>query len=449
MTLEVSDQKLSVQTEAQNLVFTILFSLIPLILIFLLDKFLPLVVILHFISSFATLTFSIWILEVIGAAFVPTKSAPSSNQVEEYPLTIIIKAYMPNEKDIILESILHSLAYVKKLDEKSCVLLTYRAPYQLDIEERLLELTKKEPRFSMLKISEGVGSSIQINESVKISKTDYVYLIDADSKPVFPQKNKLWNHLSKKEILQGRNMIRDAVHLLDKIVAVEFSTEYLVSYLSRAYWNGVAYFCGSNGIWHTDTAIKIPHSTNTLIEDVDVSTRAYLEGYQIIIQPNIEAQELAPPTLRDWWNQRKRWAQGYVQVSKYYFGHMLKNHHMSAWKKINWVYMVSGREIVYAYVLLTLLETYLYIMANKMPPANRLYIPFFIFSVTGLAQILGVVIQSYRYKAEQLSFWWLITFAFVYPFYQLLKAIVSVSGLVDEILGRKVYQITSRTKNNY
>ena len=214
-------------------------------------------------SSVAIVVFGVWILETVVAILVPTELKKTLSSPNQSTITIVVSAYLPNEKDIILETISHALYYISELPGQNYVILTYRNPIELEVEKHLCEIADREPQFRLLKINDGIGKPHQMNEAVKVSETDFVCFIDADSRPVPVQKSRLEQFLENNDIVQGRNTIRNTEHILGKVVAIELSTEYLISYLARAHWTKVAYFCGSNCFWRREAASLVLFSSKT------------------------------------------------------------------------------------------------------------------------------------------------------------------------------------------
>src|SRR3972149_10149460 len=107
MSFKVSIDGFSLKYELTNFSLTLLLSLLPFFLILLFTFFVPLHLVSYGLSSLALVVFGIWILEVVGAVFVPAKLDKVLTPPKENSITIVVSAYLRHEKDIIVETILH------------------------------------------------------------------------------------------------------------------------------------------------------------------------------------------------------------------------------------------------------------------------------------------------------------------------------------------------------
>lgn len=449
MSFKVTKERFTAKYELTNLLLTALLCFVPLIVLQVFSRLLPSQLSVLVVCSSAILLFSIWIFEAVGAVIVPVRAASGPASTEPFGVSVVITAYLPSEEHIILDAVLHALSYTRNLSASSEVILSYRTPRELAVDPSLRELARRNRDFHLLEVDTGIGRPEQMNEALKLCSSEHVQFIDADARPKAISKERLWSLVSSYDIVQGSQVIRDANHLLGKLVAVELSTEYLLSYFARGYWTKVAYFCGSNGVWKREVAKRILFSASTLIEDVDSSVRAYLRGYEIVVQPEIESLELAPPKLKDWWDQRRRWGQGYIQVGRQFLRALISSKKLSNWRKTNWLYTIYGREIGYAYALLALLQLSVIHFVSGSPwthlERDIIGISFALLFATGFIQVPALAFQIHRFGLERLPITWCLIYALLYPVYQVLKSIVTISGLADELLGRRVYRVTPRT----
>jgi len=55
-----------------------------------------------------------------------------------------------------------------------------------------------------------------------------------------------------------------------------------------------------------------------LIEDIDFSIKIHQAGHRLIVDPAIHSFEEHPAAFKAWWAQRKRWARGWMQITRRY-----------------------------------------------------------------------------------------------------------------------------------
>ena len=141
-------------------------------------------------------------------------------------------------------------------------------------------------------------------------------------------------------------LIRNHAHnWLTRTIAVEFDTIYTVSHPGRAHLSRTAIFGGSNGYWRREVLSRMGMNPAMLTEDIDVSVRSLLDGFVLVHDAGIVSAELAPLQVRHWLLQRKRWAQGWLEVALRHTGPLMRSPHYTPFQKALWFYLLAYREI--------------------------------------------------------------------------------------------------------
>jgi len=247
--------------------------------------------------------------------------------------TAIVAAYLPNEQDIILETVTHLLTRVDVPPGLFQVILAYNTPESLAVEADLQEIAARDPRLLPLRVSGSRSKAENVNAALGAATGDVVAVFDADHLPAPDCFRRAWRWLgSGSDMVQGRCLIRNHAHnWLTRTVAVEFDTIYAVSHPGRAALSGTAIFGGSNGYWRRGTLTRLGMNPAMLTEDIDVSVRALLSGCRL--------------AARDWVTQRKRWAQGWLEVALRYTLPVLRSPHFRPGQKVLWFYLLAWREV--------------------------------------------------------------------------------------------------------
>lgn len=382
--------------------------------------------------------------EAVAALFMGLCS-PIPERHRQEPISIIVCAYLPNEVDIIVSRVQMLLNRIRS-DLGDQIILCYRSSGELNIESTLRGIAAQNDAFSVMRITTGEGKADQLNQALEHVKNDLVYLLDADA---LPDKDSIGRAASSFllgfNVIQGRNMISNTSHLLGKMVAVEFAAKYMVSHFVRSRLADVSYFCGSNAMWQAGVARNTGFTNASLVEDVEASVRADIEGCRITIEPSIAATELAPYRLRHWWLQRRRWAQGWIDVGTLHIRSILVHPGFSVWKKLNWVYVIYVRRLSYSILTgwLIVLGIWLNLSGNKL---GWVMLGFFVCcqSLSGLCQSLAVAVQCKRIEERRIRASWLILFAVLYPIYDLLKNAVTIAAVAEVATGRRDWSVTPR-----
>lgn len=269
---------------------------------------------------------------------------PSPGQ--PYPAaSAVIAAYLPNEAATIVDTVesFLRLEYPGDLE----IVLAYNTPSRLPVEDTLREMAQRDPRLVLLKVPGSTSKAQNINAAVTRVHGEFVGIFDADHHPEPNSFRHAWHWLSNGyDVVQGHCVIRNGdSSLVASLVAVEFESIYAVSHPGRARMYDFGVFGGSNGFWRTDLLARIRMHGSMLTEDIDSSVRTLLEGARIAVDRTLISRELAPTTLKALWNQRSRWAQGWLQVSLKHQWRVLRSGPFSRKQRIGLTVLLCWREI--------------------------------------------------------------------------------------------------------
>ena len=94
-------------------------------------------------------------------------------------------------------------------------------------------------------------------------------------------------------------------------------------------------FNGTGGVWRTSAIKQIGGwHTDTLVEDLDLSLRAYLNGWRAVYMHDVECLNELPPTLSAYFSQQHRWTSGPMQVAKKMVAAVCQSKHISWYEKL-------------------------------------------------------------------------------------------------------------------
>ncbi|KAK3244914.1 hypothetical protein CYMTET_45496 [Cymbomonas tetramitiformis] len=246
----------------------------------------------------------------------PTSGYEQTANMDCPPATAVIVAYLPNEADIIMETLAHFRAI--EYDNELQVILAYNSPKILPVEQDIAKLQKAWPQFSAVKVAGSTSKCDNVNEVLKNIKGVFVGIFDADHLPLPNSFQLAWGDLSRgADVVQGRTKInaRYVDSALSHIIAAEFEVRHGLEHHTRKSVYGYAVFGGSNGFWRTDALQAMGMDPAMLTEDIDSSVRAMSYGYKITYNHHLISLEQPPPSLHALVKQRLRWSQGWYQVS--------------------------------------------------------------------------------------------------------------------------------------
>lgn len=361
--------------------------------------------------------------------------------------TIVIAAYLPNEQDIILETLTYILEQVRRPPAGLEIILGYNTPTDLPIEEDLRRLAKAHPQLRLLRVKRSHSKAENLNAALKIVTGEIVCILDADHHPCPDGFVRAWHWLNQGyDVVQGRNIIRNhSQNFLTRAIAIEFESTYGISHAARFLLTDSAIFAGSNGYWRTSTLRKIRFDSKMMTEDIDASLKIMSSGYRLLHDCRIIATELAPPNLLSLWFQRKRWTQGWMEVSSKYHPRIWRSSQFTLRQKLYWMWVLSYSN---PYLLTPLqigsIQIFLMLNLGYLSFSNS----YFLWSIAAVGFLVCVYqtmvtaqIAAYRYPL-----WEYVKYALLLIPFQTIKTLIAIVCLYDYVQGNRHWWITPRDK---
>jgi cellulose synthase/poly-beta-1,6-N-acetylglucosamine synthase-like glycosyltransferase len=194
-------------------------------------------------------------------------------------------------------------------------------------------------------LKEATGDYIAIFDADFIPPTDLFYnVVDyfADDKIGMVQIR--WDHLN-----------RDA-SLLTKSQAIFLDGHFVIEHTARNRSGRFMHFNGTAGVWRRttiDDAGGWQH--DTLTEDLDLSYRAQLKGWQFVYLPQYAAPAELPPEMIGFKQQAHRWTKGSCQTAIKLLPRILKSKHLPRSVKTEAFFHLTCTIVYPLMVMLTLL----------------------------------------------------------------------------------------------
>ncbi|MSO53275.1 MAG: glycosyltransferase, partial [Acidobacteria bacterium] len=157
-----------------------------------------------------------------------------------------------------------------------------------------------------------------LDEGLKVCRGEYVAIFDADfiPKPDFLMRSVHYFTDPKVALVQARwGHINEDYSLLTKIQAVLLDAHFVLEHGSRNRGGCFFNFNGTAGIWRKEAiADGGGWQHDTLTEDLDLSYRTQLKGWQFVfVQDHVAPAEL-PVEMNAFKSQQHRWAKGSIQT---------------------------------------------------------------------------------------------------------------------------------------
>jgi len=159
-----------------------------------------------------------------------------------------------------------------------------------------------------------------LEAGLKAARGEFVAIFDADFIPASDFLVQLMPHFRdpKVAMVQARwGHINEDYSLLTKIQAILLDGHFVLEHGGRNRGGRFFNFNGTAGVWRRiaiEDAGGWQH--DTLTEDLDLSYRAQLRGWQFVFVPNVIAPAEVPVEMNAFKSQQHRWAKGSIQTCR-------------------------------------------------------------------------------------------------------------------------------------
>ncbi|RRJ32835.1 glycosyltransferase [Halocatena pleomorpha] len=364
-------------------------------------------------------------------------------------VSVVIPAY--NEEPV-LPGTVEACKQVDYPEEKLEVVLCYEAGSTDRTAEIAQQAADDDPRFVAVERDEpGGGKAKATNYALKHATGDIIASIDADHqfKPNAIRRAVAW-FLADDDTwcVKGRCYGHNPT---DSLLALHATVERHIAekadLFAREVVDGFTIFGGGQAFFRAEVFDELGEfDEEILVEDIDMSSKIHQFGKELHVDPQVITYEENPATLSAWWNQRKRWARGWMQVAVRYLPLLPQERAVSTRKKIDAVY-------TFVYAILPVL----FILVFPMPLFNGLsgvstttLIPngWAIWTFISIAPIIVsyiIFLQDWRDGESHHLSEYIAAFT-LWP-YLVFQSAVFVAAFIDEFILDKdsIYVTTSRS----
>ena len=400
-----------------------------------------------FVYLFCVLTLvSTGVMILVEARLAIRQKEPP--EVESYPpASAIICAYLPNEAATIMDTLDAFLnqGYPGGLQ----VILAYNTPNPMAVERELHALADEHDNLEVVKIEGSTSKAQNVNAVLHMATGAFTGMFDADHMPRPGSFERSWRWLANGyDVVQGHCMTRNGDETwLAKMIAVEFESIYAVAHPGRAKLHRFGVFGGSNGYWRTELLHETRMRGSMLTEDIDSSMRTVERGLKIRSDRDVVSRELATTTMKQVWNQRLRWAQGWFQVTMMHTVRVWRSAGLGLRQKIGATYLLGWRE-VYPWLSLQVfpLVAFWYVSRGQMISAGW---PILFFTTVFVLHV-GPHQTWYAYKLadpeiKQHKSWFWGYLLFSTFFYTEYKNTIARVAHIKEFVGERAWKVTPRS----
>ena len=200
-----------------------------------------------------------------------------------------------------------------------------------------------------------------LEAGLKEASGEFIAIFDADFVPPKDLLHNLIHYFTDEKVgmvqVRWDHLNRNA-SLLTKTQAIFLDAHFVIEHTARNRSGRFMHFNGTAGVWRRttiDDAGGWQH--DTLTEDLDLSYRAQLKGWQFVYCPQYAAPAELPPEIIAFKQQAHRWTKGGFQTAIKLLPRILKSKHLSYRIKSEAFFHLTNTIV---YPLMVLLTVFMY-----------------------------------------------------------------------------------------
>ncbi|QFT93841.1 N-glycosyltransferase [Roseovarius sp. THAF9] len=301
--------------------------------------------------SFGVLTLSnaFALLEVLGARLAYLEGYTGKNGTTSEDLhestSIVVCALFPNEESSLAVTVPHNMKLSTEFGMNYYLSVNANKEFDLSTARDHLQFEYKED--SLILNLDSDSKAENLNNAAESIDTKNFLILDADARIEYFHSRVKERISDDIACIQFTNRVLEYPSFLNWLVRHETDLKYFVSYPGRYRILETAYCSGSNALWRTEKAKQIGFSKSAATEDIEASIRSLLAGHRIVFSLDALAYDEAPPTWRDWWRQRRRWAIGWAQLFVRFQFSVLTSSQLTLIQKASWSVLLTVRRLLY------------------------------------------------------------------------------------------------------
>jgi cellulose synthase/poly-beta-1,6-N-acetylglucosamine synthase-like glycosyltransferase len=230
-----------------------------------------------------------------------------------------------------------------------------------------------------------------LEEGLRDAAGDYVLVFDADFVPTPSIVKDLIHFFTNPKVgmVQARwgHLNRD-YSVLTRVQSMMLDGHFVIEHIARNRSGRFFNFNGTAGIWRRSTIIDAGGwQHDTLTEDMDLSFRAQLRGWEFVYVPTAIAPAEIPCEMNSFKGQQFRWAKGSAQTARKLIGEVLRAD-IPLKVKVECLFHLTNNFAYLFLVMLAVLQLPNMLMRQKMDRPELLLLDVPLFASTCLSIIV-------------------------------------------------------------
>ncbi len=177
-----------------------------------------------------------------------------------------------------------------------------------------------------------------LQDATPLAKGEFLAIFDADfePRPEFLRRAIPYFQDPKVGVVQTRwEHINEDYSLITKLQALPLNVHFTVEQQGRSAGNFLLQFNGTAGIWRKQTIDDAGGwESDTLTEDLDLSIRAQLVGYNIVFLEQLGSPAELPAEMNAFKAQQHRWMKGGAESARKLLPTIWGSQKLSLWQKV-------------------------------------------------------------------------------------------------------------------
>ena len=247
--------------------------------------------------------------------------SPKISEARTPPVSIVIPIY--NEDHHLPETI-SKLREINYPNNKLQIILSYERSSTDQSRQIAKNAAEGSEVFEVLKHDSPLGGKAKnVNYALNHTSGEIIGIIDADMRVEDDLIRRVVGWFSTKPDLSCLRGQTYAYNSDDSVLALHAAVERdlveIADVYARELIGGFKLYGGGHAFFRQSVFERIGKLDETvLIDDLEMSARLFISDEEMKIDPNIVTYGENPPTFAGWWQQRKRWYLGLIQVAKKY-----------------------------------------------------------------------------------------------------------------------------------
>jgi biofilm PGA synthesis N-glycosyltransferase PgaC len=163
------------------------------------------------------------------------------------------------------------------------------------------------------------GKAMALNDALPLCRGEILMIMDADIVATPGILRALVPHFLTPRVaaVTGNPRVENREKLLQRLQAIEFSAIISMQRRAQRVWGRVMTVSGAVFALRRSACVEVGlFSPGMATEDIDLTWRLQTKFWDVRYEPKAVVWMQVPPTLREHWKQRRRWALGLAQVLK-------------------------------------------------------------------------------------------------------------------------------------